>query len=179
MAIEVRKLGSGGVLAGLRISEVQALKWDAIDFDSLQIWIRAAYNGKEKRLQDHPKQEDWGQAPMAPQLVEYLLQRRGGLSDFVVRGKRGGMLSYNAASDGLKRLCKDAGVPAMQLHELRHSCSEVWVEAGATAEDVRRVLNQKSLTATANYMHRTDDRLQRLAGQVMSPSAPSKSRGPA
>ena len=38
--------------------------------------------------------------------------------------------------------------------------------AGATAEDIRRLLNQSSLTAPARYMHRTDKRLNRIAAPI-------------
>jgi site-specific recombinase XerD len=65
-------------------------------------------------------------------------------------------------------------------HELRHSCTELYVQAGASAEDLRRLLNHKSLAATIRYMHRTDERLQRIASQVGPtplPAAPDTESG--
>jgi integrase len=157
------------LLAGLRPSEVQALRWNAVDFERGQILIRAAYNRKEKRLQEHPKQQDWGMAPMPQQLAAYLAARRGEPEAFVVRNRAGGMLAYETYEDQLPRFCKRAGVTRVTPHELRHSCTELYVQAGASAEDVRRLLNQKSLTATARYMHRTDERLKSIAGRIGEP----------
>lgn len=60
------------ILAGLRPSEVQALTWSSVDFERGVILIRAAFNNKEGRLQEHPKQDDWGMAPIPPQLGVFL-----------------------------------------------------------------------------------------------------------
>ena len=37
---------------------------------------------------------------------------------------------------------------------------------GASSEDIRRLLNQKSLIATKRYIHRTDERLTALAASI-------------
>ncbi len=76
------------------------------------------------------------------------------------------MLSYETYLRALRRACQEAGVPEVTPHELRHSCAELYVQAGATAEDIRRLLNQSSLTATARYMHRTDERLNLIASRL-------------
>lgn len=176
------------LLSGLRPSEVQALKWSAVDFERGQILIRAAYNNKVRRFQEHPKQRDWGRAPIPPKLKAYLLElkaRRNAPEDeFVVLNERTGFLAYTSYLHGLRRLCTQAGVKRITPHELRHSCTELYVQAGATAEDIRRLLNQSSLTATARYMHRTDERLSGIAERVGSAipdgprSSPNDENGP-
>jgi integrase len=161
------------LLAGLRPGEVQALRWKHVDFELRQILIRGTYCVKEKRLQDHPKQSDWGSAPMTDDLFRFLEARRGPAEQFVVLSRTGGMLSYNTYEDRLQRFCKQAGVRKVTPHELRHSCTELFIQSGASAEDIRRLLNQKSLTATARYMHRTDERLQGIAGRVTEHREPT------
>jgi integrase len=171
------------ILAGLRNSEVQALRWSAIDWERGQILIRAAFNNKEDRLQEHPKQEDWGTAPIPPMLREYLIDLKGKRREpedaFIAQNERedGSMLPYETYLRALRRVCEDAGVPAITPHELRHSCTEMYVQAGATAEDIRRLLNQSSLTATARYMHRTDERLMGIASRIGA-EAPEPPRSP-
>lgn len=166
------------ILSGLRPSEIQALRWRSVDFDRMQILICAAFNRKLRVMQAQPKQADWGIAPIPPVLAEYLKELRVGRSDedFVCAGQQrdwpagpgpwAGMLNYESFTRVLTRLCKKAGVKRVTPHELRHSCTELYVQAGASAEDLRRLLNHKSLTATIRYMHRTDERLQRIASQV-------------
>jgi integrase len=161
------------LLSGLRPGEVQALRWNAIDFDRCQILIRATFNKKLRTIQDHPKQKDWGRAPMPKPLFDYLFELSKGKKpeDFVCpHWIYGGMMSYEAfVQRGLPSLCKKAGVKRVTPHELRHSCTEIYVQAGASAEDLRRLLNHKSLTATIRYMHRTDERLLAIAGKIDLP----------
>ena len=154
------------ILAALRPSEVQALRWRSVHFKSGQILICAAFNRKVGQLQDYPKQEDWDYSPMAPRLAEYLRPRAGATDDFVVPGPRGGMLVYATYNKALKRLCREAGVMEMEPHELRHTSTEIWANAGASTEDIRRLLNHKSLTSTKGYIHRTDDRLNQLGRSI-------------
>jgi integrase len=163
------------LLAGLRPGEVQALRWSAIDFDRSQILIRASFNKKLRMIQDHPKQGDWGRAPIPRALQEFLRERSAGKKpeDFVAENFIGGMLNYETfASRTLPALCKEAGIKRITPHELRHSCTELYVEAGASAEDLRRLLNHKSLTATLRYIHRTDERLMSVADRVGNPAKP-------
>ena len=144
-----------------------------MDFERGHILIRASFNNKEGRLQEHPKQEDWGFAPIPSALRDFLMGRRSEPETFVAPGPAGGMLSYHTYQGALPRLCVAAGVPEVTPHELRHSCTELYVQAGASAEDIRRLLNQSSLTATARYMHRTDERLLGIAARVGEISAPT------
>jgi len=160
------------LLSGLRPGEIQALRWSAIDFDRSQILIRATFNKKVGKIQDHPKQKDWGRAPMPKVLSDFLKDRSKGkrADDFVCPNDEGGMLSYESfVRQVLPRLCAQAGVKRVTPHELRHSCTELYVQVGASAEDLRRLLNHKSLSATIRYMHRTDERLQGIASQIVSP----------
>jgi len=159
-------------LSALRAGEVQGLRVKALDFERDRILIQASYNKKTSKMQEHPKQGDWGSVPMIPALKAYLLEVTAGKSpdDFVCPNVNGGMLSYESFCDRvLRRLCKGAGVKRVTPHELRHSCTEIWVSGGASAEDIRRLLNQKSLSATKRYIHRTDDRLNTIAAGIKRP----------
>jgi integrase len=168
------------ILAGLRNSEVQALTWKAIDWERGQILIRAAFNNKEDRIQEHPKQEDWGTAPIPPMLRQYLEElkrkRKEPETAFIAQNEfeQGAMLPYETYLRALRRVCEEAGVPVITPHELRHSCTEMYVQAGASAEDIRRLLNQSSLTATARYMHRTDERLMGIASRIGAQPEPPR-----
>jgi len=64
-------------------------------------------------------------------------------------------------------LCKVAGVPEIACHGLRHSTAELWMEQGATEEDIRALLTQKHSSTTRRYMHRSSDRLHQMAKLVV------------
>jgi integrase len=154
-----------GLLAGLRSSEIQSLTWDAVDFHGNRIIIRSAYKRKIKKIEDFPKQGDWGEAPMCPDLAAFLktLNRR---SEFVACGKNGGMLEQKVFHETLLRLCKTNGLPIISPHELRHSCTGIWMEGGATALDLQKLLNHKDPITTSRYIHGLGDRLKEISSRV-------------
>jgi integrase len=155
------------MLSAPRVSEVQGLLGSALDFRNGQILIRRAFNNKVGEMQEYPKHEDWSRVPMAPMLAEYLIGLGVGPDAFVAPGPKGGMLSYETYLRALARLCKKAGVPVVTPHELRHSSTEIWVGAGASQEEIRRLLNHAAgSSATARYIHRTDGRLSELGSRI-------------
>jgi site-specific recombinase XerD len=79
------------------------------------------------------------------------------------------MLSYQTLYKGLKALCRTAGLPEVSPHELRHSCTELWVHNGASKEDCGRQLNQSNASTTERYMHRTTDRLEAIGANFTLP----------
>lgn len=161
-------------LAGMRSEAALALDWSAVLWDLDQILICRAWKQKVGIIADYPKGSQWEYVPMPPALKDYLMavwESRGRpAAGFVCLNKTGTrMLPYDTYIDSLKLVCRKAGVPEMTTHELRHSCTELYVQKGASGEDIRRLLNQKSLTATKRYIHRTDERLSGFASQLSMP----------
>lgn len=159
------------LLAALRSEAALALDWGSVQWDQDQILICRGWKAKVRRIENYPKGKDWEYVPMVPRLKEYLLEvwefRGRPAKGFVCLNHTGArMLSYHTYLKALRRLCRAAGVPTMTTHELRHSCTEIWVDAGANAEDLRRLLNHANAATTMNYIHRTDVRLQSLAERV-------------
>lgn len=160
---------------GLRIGEVQGLQWKNVDLQSGTIFIERQWNRKVKEFTP-PKNGDSERVQMPPELIEYLASKKPIGVDpaaLVVSNRLGQVVHYDTIQDGLERLCKTGRFTRLAPHELRHSCSELWIEAGATKEDVRRQFNQKSEAAINSYIHRTPERLERLAPAVqLRPPAP-------
>lgn len=160
-----------GILAGLRTEAIQALRVGAVDFEASEIRILAGYKRKAKETMPYPKGKRIAKVPMVPPLRDYLRQVTAEKSsnDYVIGGLSVPMLSHSTFLDHLSVLCKRLGVTSVTPHELRHSCSEIWFDEGASQEDVRRVLNHASLASLKPYIHRTDDRLHLLAAKIMVP----------
>lgn len=80
---------------------------------------------------------------MAYVLAQYLrrLPRR---SLYVSPIYSGAMLEYKKIYNGVKKLCKEYGVPEVTPHELRHSRTKLWMQNGASIEEIKRLLNHKS-----------------------------------
>lgn len=153
-------------LSGLRVSEVLPLKWGDIDFENNQIRLIKIYNRNTKKIQDFTKNGNQVYVPMPERLKKYLLKYRGENDDFVMPNQKNKITCYFVYRRYLRNVCEKLKLPIRSAHGLRHSCTEIWVDVGASAEDLRRLLNHNSLSATESYIHRTDDRLNRLAKKI-------------
>lgn len=66
-------------------------------------------------------------------------------------GKALNMMTMNGA---LKRLCKSANVPLIKVHDLRHTCATLMLEAGVSAKVVQERLGHADIKMTMNtYTH--------------------------
>ena len=161
-------------LGGMRPESIIALQWNAVGWDLNQILIRRAWKQKVKRMEDYPKGKNWEYNPMILPLKVYLQEcwesSAKDPEQLVCHNSSGGQLSYHTYEGVLKLLCRQAGVPEVTPHELRHSCTEIWIQHGASAEDIRRLLNHKSLSVTKRYMHRTDERLTSIGERIGRPA---------
>lgn len=160
------------LLSGLRTEATLALMWPCVQWDLNQILICRAFKQKIRRIEDFPKGRKAEYVPMTPVLKDYLweiYQRTEDKDGFVCPGPRGGFLKPETYGPRLKKLCRKAGVPEVSPHILRHSCTEMFVQEGATQEDLRRLLNHKSGATTLRYMHRTDGRLSAIAARIKKP----------
>lgn len=169
-----------GLLAALRPSEVQGLRWASVDFQKNLITVKDAYKRKVGKLESLPKGKHVGMVPMIPALRDLLLKHSQGRlpDDFVVQGFRKPMLGYSAFRNVLNRLCQELGIKVVTPHELRHSAAELWVEQGATEEDIVRLLNHSGAASVRRYIHRDNSRLQHIASAIAIPSIPIQSDPP-
>lgn len=160
------------LLAGLRTEATVALTWPCVLWDMDQILICRAFKQKVRRIEEYPKGRKDEYVPLTPVLKEYLwecYQKDKNKSGWVCPGPRGGHLKPETYAPRLKKLCREAGVPEVSPHILRHSCTEIFVQEGASEEDLRRLLNHKSGATTRRYMHRTDSRLSAIAARIKPP----------
>jgi integrase len=150
---------------GLRTGEIQALRRENIDMDDASITIHEQWVRKERRFGPLKNREPLT-VPMPIELVRYLKDRldiRLKPRDFIVTKQDGGMMSHSVLYKALKALCAKHRLPMLSPHELRHTCSELWVEQGATQQDLRRLFNHASEKSTERYIHKTDERLRLLS----------------
>lgn len=153
---------------GLRIGEVQALRHGDLDLDEGVIHLKRQWNEREQRFSELKNRRETV-VQMPGTLVEFLkgkFPERMPPDCLVVTSNTGTMADRKKIYNNLKRACRDAGLKELCPHELRHSCTELWIEMGASVEDLRRLLNHKSDVSTRRYIHKTTDRLSKLALQI-------------
>jgi integrase len=159
---------------GLRVSELVALKWSDIDLERGLLTVQRSFSRKtswitgEKVFKDYPKGRKQHSHQIPQELWHRLKAARGnGISEFVAATQwKGKMLSYEHYLKTLKSYCREAKVPAIGTHGLRHSTSELYMSHGATRDDLRELFAHSSLDITDRYVHGKGTNLERVTNVI-------------
>lgn len=155
------------VYVGLRVGEIQALKWECVDLERDLIHVRMTYVRKERRIKDYPKGKKWHTVQAPPELLELLRQARSAATcEFVVSSPRRSMMIYDTYLQNLLRYCREAGVPEVATHGLRHSTAAIYRAHGATRDDIYHLFKHSSPSVTARYIHDDTERVGEVAKVV-------------
>jgi integrase/recombinase XerC len=130
--------------AGLRVGEVVALDWSDLDLHARMVRVRAGKGGKERRVPFGP--------PAQQALQRWRLETpvRG---DAVFLDARGQRLSDRSARRIVARAGRQAGIPRLHPHALRHSFATHLLDAGADLRGIQELLGHESLSTTQRYTH--------------------------
>jgi integrase/recombinase XerD len=136
--------------AGLRISEVLALRVDDIDSQRMVIRIRQAKGSKDRYVMLSPR--------LLTLLREYWKARRRKLeepSPWLFPGTVPGQpLSDKPVYEACQAACLAAGLDKhVTVHTLRHSFATHLLEDGTDLRTIQILLGHRSLNTTARYLH--------------------------
>lgn len=167
---------------GLRRSEVLGLKWDSIDFGAGTMTIRhtvskvtkAVEKDKTKNATSYrsfPLTEEAQRIFQAAKAEEEKNRRLFGRqyqeSDYVFKWANGRSYSPDYITSKFPALLKKHGMPHIRLHELRHSCASLLINAGFTLKDVQEWMGHADIKMTANiYGHLDVSRKQSMAEKL-------------
>ena len=158
------------LLTGARSrSEVCAARW--ADFDLVAgTWTKSASTTKQKRLHHLPLS-----AP-ALQLLVRLRERASPDAVLVFPGRQGGI---RAGFDYyFKRVCKDAGIENIRVHDLRHTLGSHLASSGFSLPLIGALLGHSNPNTTARYAHLMVDPQRRAVDRVAATVLPTrKGRG--
>lgn len=167
---------------GLRIGEVQALRWEHLEFNQGiygKLRIAGTYVRKEQRFKDSPKGGEQHSVDLPLELREYLIKaREQSQSVYVASNHPSECLSYQTYFHSLKRICAQANIPWVGTHGLRHSTSEIYLAHGATRDDVKRLFAHSSSSVTDRYIHDRGSKLEGVANVIrLFPEEPKIEEG--
>ena len=136
--------------SGLRMGELRALEWQAVDFESGVIHVRRAWDHKEGPIA--PKSRAGLRAvPLARAVRVALMEHRAssGHSDGLVFG-RGPGDPFNpwTINDRASRAWGRAGLKRITLHECRHTFASFMIAAGVNAKALCVFMGHTSVTVT-------------------------------
>jgi integrase len=153
-----------GAYMGLRVGEIQALRWEDIDFERQVLHVHRAFARSENVMREYPKGKRQHSHRIPKELLVKLQKmERTQLTDLVAAPPGCKMLDYSRYRRVLIQHCKDVGIRHIATHGLRHTSSEVWMDAGASRDDLRILFAHQDSKTTDRYVHDRGNRLSKVA----------------
>ncbi|MDP3965053.1 MAG: tyrosine-type recombinase/integrase [bacterium] len=143
--------------AGLRVSEVVALRvWD-LDLRELTIHIKEA-KGRKDRISVIPEKLVHG--------LHSMIEGRPGEA-LVFGSERGGALATRTAQKIFENALKKAGITKdATFHSLRHSFATHLLENGVDVRYVQELLGHQSIRTTQQYTQVTNPKLKKIVSPL-------------
>ncbi|OZG67437.1 tyrosine recombinase XerC [Bifidobacterium eulemuris] len=159
---------------GIRVAELVGLNVDDVDFDSHTLKVTGKGNKQRVVPFGVPAShalEDWverGRPAMVQAARESSHKTRGSdnAGDALFVGQRGARLDQRVAREVVHRAAREAGVPDISPHALRHSAATHLLDGGADLREVQEMLGHSSLRTTQRYTHVSIEQLKARYGQA-------------
>lgn len=142
-------------LAGLRRSEIRALRWRDIDFVKLTIFVRGGYT--DEGSFGLTKSGRGRSVPLVPQAAQALenLSRREHFTDpdwLVFCNSVGGVIDGTVLYRRFLEAAEKAGLRRLRFHDLRHTFGTMAVQVWPLT-DVQAYMGHASIQTTLIYVH--------------------------
>jgi integrase len=155
---------------GLRVSELFGLRWDSVDCERNTVTVDRTLNWVGgKTLWSSPKSEAGRRVlPLPEPARQGMLRLRQqqdqdrfrmgaawqGSDGRIVTSRVGTAPTPNRLNDTLDRLCAQADVPRLTVHQLRHQCASLLFVSGADIKQVQHFLGHSRASVTLDvYTH--------------------------
>ncbi len=143
--------------AGLRVSEVVALKVGDIDFERNLITVRQGKGMKDRQT--------LLPSNIVPELTRFSLGRN--TQEPLFESERGGALSLRTAQKVFEQACDKAKIKKQaSFHTLRHSFATHLLEQGIDTRYVQELLGHENIRTTQLYLHVTKHHLSKIASPL-------------
>jgi integrase len=157
------------VVTGMRRGELLALRWSNIDFDRRHLLVLHSVDfiAKYGYVEDKPKTAAGRRVISLPDfLLDMLKQHRTHQleireatpnwqdHDLVFPNLSGGYLHPNHMGDAFRKLLKEAGLPSIHFHDLRHSAASILLCMGVNIKVIQELLGHSDISITLRtYSH--------------------------
>ena len=153
--------------AGLRKSEIAALKWTDLDLKRRIIHVqRSVWEGKGgKRHETVPKGGRGRKVTMTTALADALAGLRHLRGPRVLYTDEGNEVTDRIVQRWYSRAQRSAGLEVSGgIHRLRHTFCSMLASEGALPGDIQKLAGHSSLSTTMRYMHLSPARLDAAIG---------------
>ena len=150
---------------GMRVGEIVALQWNAIDFEHEKIKLIRSLS--KHTIVDMRKGGDEAWIDMMGKTKDMLLRRRQSMDSlWVFPASRGNHLWPNQVSGIFKKAARKIGLPHARLHHNRNSVSIDMELAGEPREYIQAQLGHRSMRTTEKYVGMVGVRRLKKIGRV-------------
>lgn len=155
-----------GLTCGLRVSEIVGLDREDYDRPKGELLVRNGKGRKDRRLFVTNSAED--------ALLDWLTVRGEEPGPLFYRIRKGGeikreRLSPSGVEDVLRRLAGRAGLPRFAVHDMRRTMAGDLLEAGEDIVTVQQLMGHASVTTTAKYDRRPEERRREAQARLTIP----------
>ena len=141
-----------GFHTGLRLGSITGLRWQDIDWENQTAFVRRTKNG-EPHI-----------APLSTACITELKQIHPKNPErLIFEGRTGKPFRHTKLWEKTVAL---VGLEGRTFHWLRHSCGTALAASGVNQASIMAVMNHKTLTASARYMHANIDDTRRVIAGV-------------
>ena len=142
-----RALWATAVYAGLRLGELRALTWEAVECQRKIIRVEWSWDPQEGRIA--PKSRAGLRVvPMPDVLVDLLGPIQGDPSALVFGRRPDKPFDPRSVNDRAYKAWRDAGLNRITLHECRHTYASFMIAAGVNAKALSVYMGHSSVTIT-------------------------------
>ena len=137
---------------GARLNEALSARWEHFDLERRN-WVIPSEHSKSRKIKS---------IPLNGQALSLLrgLPTRGKYDHvFIARGGK----PFTTIHKVWNRLRKEAGLPHLRIHDLRHQYASFLVNSGRTLYEVQQILGHSDPSVTQRYAHLSTKSLQDAA----------------
>lgn len=146
---DLRAVVGLAVYAGLRASEIRALRWEDLDLAARELHVERASYAQDRSIIALKSRAARRDVPILDPLLPLLEALDNPHTGWLFPGRGELPLSYSGLRRRLARRRAAAGADSgLTLHELRHTCASILIASGANAKAISEIMGHSSITVT-------------------------------
>jgi integrase len=148
-----------GFRTGLRIGELCALRWSAVDFRARRLEVRASVTlglvGEDREyVETEPKSNRRRLVDVPPDALAMLAELPRGAGEYVfTQPENGRPWIRSALMRTWNRVCGASGLKRIGIHGMRHSYASQLASAGVPLNYIQHQLGHSTIRLTERYAH--------------------------
>lgn len=146
------------LMTGCRVGELLKCRWQDLDLDSETPTLKV--------IREHSKNGKARYVPLSVEALKVIDQLPSkDTSEYLFNNSHNGA-RLQSIDKVWQRLRKEAGLPQLRLHDLRHNFASMLVNSGESLYTVQKLLGHHSADQTSRYSHLSNTALHDAANSV-------------